>query len=86
MAPRYLLMLVSELQALPRTPVGRRFKGRLLRLGDPMIERAGVANRRVMWVHDFPAEWPNGDRVLELDDGTTITARLQLDKPAVWRR
>jgi hypothetical protein len=85
MATRYLIMLVSDLQALP-DPIGRRFKGRLLRMGRPLIERAGVVSRRVLWAHAFPDEWPSGLRDdITMDDDTIVRANLVDAFPANWR-
>lgn len=91
MAHRALIMLAADFAALIASPVGRRLKGRILRLGRPVAERAGVPNRRVMWVHDFPEEWTDGIRVLEFDkdrDGDIdITVPVNLTAlPSNWRK
>lgn len=85
MARRFLITTVAELQALPANPEGRRLKGRLLHLGKPVVERAGVVNRRVAWGHDFPDEWPSGMRSIEFDDDTAFDANLVDQFPANWR-
>jgi hypothetical protein len=62
-----------------------RIRGKLLRLGEPVVERAGVTNRRAMWVHDFPAEWASGDREVEFADGSKLRVRLSDTAPTNWR-
>ena len=84
MSHRALTMLLSDLQLLARSPARVRIKGFLLHLGEPDIERTGVLNRRAMWVHEFPDEWPDGLRVIEMDDGLLVTANLG-PQPTNWR-
>lgn len=83
-------MLVAELQALPRSPIGRRIRGRLFSLGEIYkIERvvANPATRRIMW-HLRPHELPGlglGDHEITTADGTVLRARVLDAEPDNWR-
>jgi hypothetical protein len=63
----------------------RMLRRRLLRLGEPEIERAGVVGRRICFTHDFYADDIDDLRELAQLLGMTLVQILEPKKPDNWR-
>lgn len=85
MSDRYLVMLVSTAVQFRGTRIRKRLESREIELGDPLIERAGVVNRRVLFAHDYTDEEVSELQTLIDNRGLQAEALITDVFPVNWR-